>query len=395
MGALILICACLYFIFIYHKTIVYKCSNQYNPGVYSTDRLDKKLWSCKISGSYSCENCEYDAAGGEYITFKQLRKGEKKDFIDSYDYLIFNMKTKKKIATFEKTYSLNVSGDTPFVYEDSKAVAIKLFKFDSDEKDHAILYNFKNNKETISLNTSKGFNSRRTVISYNNENSILSDNLDIDEDIIYNDLIIASESKISDISGDALYGLININTGEVVIPLENSAFYRTQYGNYIGTVVTSRGPVIKVYDENGNLKFDQGQLLPNPSFVVEDAGNNYMLVDNLINYDSKYFELMDYSRNSIQNSKIYWSDIIDDLLKQIKENEYKDKITNITDTDLIEAYNNGALKISCSRGADDNIYVFMFSYFDTKKKENTYYPLLAMASYEFDMNTHKMKKLDN
>lgn len=402
LGIIILIGIGVYFIFFYNKTIVYKCSNDYNPGIYSTERLDRKTWSCRINGIYSCKDCQFDNSSGEYISFKQLREGEKKNVVSSYNYVVFNSKTKKKIAIIEKAYPDN----SPFIYNDGKLTAIKLEKYDDDGNSHSIIYNLNKNKETIVLNNARGFHSRRYVFNLNDREIFNSKDNELDEININNNIIIATEygGKNDDIFDDLLFGLVNIDTGEVVVPIENSTLYRTQYGNFIGTIDTDRGSIIRLYDANGELKYEQGLLVPNPAFVVEDAGNNSILVDNLINYNSKYFELMDYNGKSISDKKIYWSDIISELLKQIKKSEYSDKYNEFNDNTIMSAYKVGNFRIAFSYAnngsnyVDENIKYITFSFYDSESvsENNTVYkPLIASVTYELNITENSLKLIND
>ncbi len=397
LGITILLGVSIYFLVFYNKTIVYKCSKGYTQLRYSNKRLNRKYWSCKLAGIYKCKNCTVSDNGDDYIFFMQLRDGEKKDFVNSYDYVIFNTSTKEQIATIEKASPGDFS---PLVYNDGKLVALKLIKYDAvDGSGHSIIYNLNQNKETVALTSARGFHSRKYAVSLSEYKILNSEGNEVNEDNIANNLIITTEAGgNNDSIFDYLkFGLTNIETGEVVIPVENKVLYRTTYGNFIGIIDTPRSPIISLYNAKGELKYQQGLLLPNPAFVVEDAGDDYILVDNLIDYNSKYFELMDYNGNKVSNSKIYWSDIISELLKKIKQTEYYDKYANIDDLYIMEAYKTGTFKINCSYDENssfgDKLEYITFSLFDAYDTK-AYKPLIASITYEFNMTKNTLKKID-
>ena len=399
LGLAIIAGVCIYFIVFYHKTIVYKCSNKYNPGVYSSEKFDRKNWSCKIDGIYPCKDCEYDNMADGYTFFKQLREGAEKRVVNSYNYVVFDTKTKKNIATIERAYPHN----STLVYNDDELVALKLSKYEGDEG-HSIIYNLKKNKETVALNYDSGFHSRKYMYlpSYGNGHFNSKDN-DLDEENITNNIIIATEPVIgktdSDELGTQLFGLVNIDTGKTIVPIKSNSFYRTKYGNFISITYINKGYKRRLYDANGNLKYEQGQIDPNPAYVIEDAGNNQILVDNLTNFYSKYFELIDYDGKKDPNSKIYWSDIIKELSKQIKKTEYSNKYSNINDDDIIEAYEYGNFRIECYPAIDSSDLKYIeFDFYDSESVEEQnriFKPLIATVTYEYNDTEKKFKAISD
>lgn len=338
---LFLLSILIYFCCFYKKTILYQCSNVYRNEFFSIEKPEKS--TCKFYSiiNYECKECF-------------IESGYKDGFVIIYDRkingdILYDYKKKKLVDIFE-------NGNIKFISNDNKLYGYILHSISDNTR---TFYNLNKKDITYTLDALGDFKSSNITGEKEETN-------------IHNNLIIAYKNIMNNSEYEKKYGLVNLETGNIIIPFENKYLYRTTYGNFMAGV---DGGHKFFYDENGNviIKSRSNENGPfNANFIdIIELDNDIFLLD----VDYSEFNIIDNKGNSLLKEKFSRTSVANDLI-EIMDNKEVISLFKSQKYDF---------KIS-SYSIENNKYIIHCSY--------GYNGLSYSVEYEFDVNNGNFKKVN-